>query len=80
MMGGVAGGAVADQIEPVGTTRDQRQGGGSRMGAALGTSRQMHKAPVRQLRGEAGERQIPGATHAHWGNVYGDAILYRAVR
>ncbi|MGD9752816.1 MAG: hypothetical protein AB7W59_17650 [Acidimicrobiia bacterium] len=35
---------------------------------------------VRQLRGEAGERQIPGATHAHWGNVYGDAILYRAVR
>ncbi|MEZ5261767.1 MAG: hypothetical protein R2755_08320 [Acidimicrobiales bacterium] len=35
---------------------------------------------VRQLRGEAGERQIPGATHAQWGNVYGDAILYRAVR
>lgn len=33
---------------------------------------------VRQLRGEAGARQIPGAAHIQWGNVYGDAILYRA--
>ena len=33
---------------------------------------------VRQLRGQAGGRQIPGATHIQWGNVYGDAILYRA--
>lgn len=33
---------------------------------------------VRQLRGEAGERQIPGASHIQWGNTYGDSIIYRA--
>jgi acetyl-CoA acetyltransferase len=33
---------------------------------------------VRQLRGEAGERQVAGATHIQWGNVYGDSIVYRA--
>jgi acetyl-CoA acetyltransferase len=33
---------------------------------------------VRQLRGEAGERQIEGARHIQWGNVYGDSIIYRA--
>ena len=33
---------------------------------------------VRQLRGQAGERQIPGARHIQWGNVYGDSVLYRA--
>jgi acetyl-CoA acetyltransferase len=32
---------------------------------------------VRQLRGQAGDRQVAGARHVQWGNVYGDAILYR---
>ena len=32
---------------------------------------------VRQLRGEAGERQIPDATHLQWGTVWGDSIVFR---
>lgn len=32
---------------------------------------------VRQLRGEAGPRQVAGAEHIQWGNVYGDSIIYR---
>lgn len=32
---------------------------------------------VRQLRGQAGARQVPDATHIQWGNVYGDSIIYR---
>ncbi|MDH4145692.1 MAG: hypothetical protein OEY23_11070 [Acidimicrobiia bacterium] len=33
---------------------------------------------VRQLRGQAGPRQVPGAQHIQWANVYGDSIIYRA--
>lgn len=32
---------------------------------------------VRQLRGEAGERQIPDASHLQWGTVWGDSIVFR---
>ena len=31
---------------------------------------------VRQLRGEAGERQIPDASHLQWGTVWGDSIVF----
>ena len=30
---------------------------------------------VRQLRGEAGPRQIPGATHLQWGTCWGDSVI-----
>lgn len=33
---------------------------------------------VRQLRGGAGERQIPGATHLQWGTCWGDSVILRA--
>jgi acetyl-CoA acetyltransferase len=33
---------------------------------------------VRQLRGQAGARQIPGATLAQWATTLGDAIIYGA--
>ena len=32
---------------------------------------------VRQLRGEAGERQIPDARHLQWATVWGDSIVFR---
>lgn len=32
---------------------------------------------VRQLRGQAEDRQVPGARHIQWANVYGDSIIYR---
>jgi acetyl-CoA acetyltransferase len=32
---------------------------------------------VRQLRGDAGPRQIPGASCLQWGTVWGDSILFR---
>ena len=33
---------------------------------------------VRQLRGDAGERQIDGARVAQWGTAIGDSILFGA--
>lgn len=35
---------------------------------------------VRQLRGDAGPRQIPGATHLQWGTCWGDSIIMRRER
>ena len=32
---------------------------------------------VRQLRGTAGERQIPNARHLQWGTAWGDAVVFR---
>ena len=32
---------------------------------------------VRQLRGEAGPRQIPGAQHLQWGTCWGDSVILR---
>lgn len=32
---------------------------------------------VRQLRGQAGPRQIDGATHLQWATVWGDSIVFR---
>ena len=32
---------------------------------------------VRQIRGEAGERQIPDARHLQWATVWGDSIVFR---
>jgi acetyl-CoA acetyltransferase len=32
---------------------------------------------VRQLRGEAGERQISGATHLQWATLWGDSVVLR---
>jgi len=32
---------------------------------------------VRQLRGTAGERQIPNARHLQWGTAWGDAVIFR---
>jgi hypothetical protein len=32
---------------------------------------------TRQLRGEAGPRQIPGAQHLQWGTCWGDSIILR---
>ncbi|MBT6273801.1 MAG: hypothetical protein HOI95_06685 [Chromatiales bacterium] len=32
---------------------------------------------VRQLRGEAGERQIPDAEHLQWGTAWGDSVVLR---
>jgi len=32
---------------------------------------------VRQLRGAAGERQIPNARHLQWGTAWGDAVVFR---
>jgi acetyl-CoA acetyltransferase len=33
---------------------------------------------VRQLRGTAGERQIPGARHLQWGTAWGDSVVFRS--
>ncbi len=32
---------------------------------------------TRQLRGEAGPRQIEGATHLQWGTLWGDSVVFR---
>ena len=32
---------------------------------------------VRQLRGEAGPRQIAGAKHLQWGTCWGDSVIMR---
>jgi acetyl-CoA acetyltransferase len=32
---------------------------------------------VRQLRGTAGERQIPGARHLQWATAWGDSVVFR---
>ena len=32
---------------------------------------------VRQLRGEAGQRQIPGAECLQWGTAWGDSVILR---
>ncbi|MGH8695979.1 MAG: thiolase C-terminal domain-containing protein [Burkholderiales bacterium] len=35
---------------------------------------------VRQLRGAAGERQIPNARYLQWGTAWGDAVIFRSAR
>jgi hypothetical protein len=35
---------------------------------------------VRQLRGEAGERQVPGAKIAQWGTALGDSIIFASAK
>jgi acetyl-CoA acetyltransferase len=35
---------------------------------------------VRQLRGAAGERQIPNARHLQWGTAWGDSVIFRSAR
>jgi len=35
---------------------------------------------VRQLRGAAGERQIPKARHLQWGTAWGDSVIFRSAR
>jgi len=35
---------------------------------------------VRQLRGAAGERQIPNARHLQWGTAWGDSVIFRSSR
>ena len=78
---------------PVGEAHDFTQGGRIALGGelpvnthggllseahAMGWNHQIEI--VRQLRGQAGDRQIPEARHIQWGNVYGDSILYRAAQ
>jgi acetyl-CoA acetyltransferase len=79
--GFAAYGSAPDYLDAEGLTRDARLpinlNGGMLSEGHLSAWGHMVDA-VRQLRGEAGDRQARRAHHALWGACYGDAIVFAA--
>ena len=72
---GAAAGWVADgRIELGGELPVNTSGGHLSEGHANGWGHTLEI--VRQLRGQAGPRQIPGITVAQWATTLGDSIIY----